>query len=173
MHLLPSLLIATLMLSLTLAPASAAEVSAAGQTQARTGADTSSEPARCAKLKGKRHASCVKQAKDSAGVEQETQASTQHVDASATKVDAQYDLDKLRCADMAGSSKQTCLQQAQAKHEKSKDAVEQGQPDATASEAGERPKQEASYELARKQCEKLEGAQKEGCLGDAKQRYLK
>jgi hypothetical protein len=103
-------------------------------------------------------------------------------DALAARADANYEVAKERCDDLAGNTKDVCLKDAKATLVKATaDAkLERKTTDANTS-AGEKisdaqvqankTKREADYKAARERCDTFAGAAKDTCVNEAKSRF--
>ncbi len=159
------------------APSEAKRAYDAAQVQA--GANYKAARAECAAITGNPKDVCMAEAK----------AVRVHADASATAhykntlkaytkartqiADANYDLDKVRCAALTGNDKDVCIKQAKATKiaaladAKADKKVIEARADARAD------KRNAEYKVALEKCDALAGAAKDQCVSGAKSRIAK
>jgi hypothetical protein len=105
-------------------------------------------------------------------------------DALAARADADYDVAKQRCDDLAGNTKDVCLKDAKAAQTKAKAnatlARKSTDAKSTANEKisdaqvqANNTKRDADYKAARERCDSLAGNAKDVCLNEAKARFAK
>jgi hypothetical protein len=146
---------------------------------------------KCNVLGGNAKDICIKEAKGTDKIAKaELQAQYQpsdkaHYKARLAKADAEYDVAKEKCDDMAGNAKDVCKKDAKAAHvhavENAKVAQVQAQPTNTAAEKGAAvaevrkdaaaEKREADYKASKERCNALGGDVKSKCVDDAKRTY--
>jgi len=105
-------------------------------------------------------------------------------DARIARADADYEVAKEKCDDLAGNPKDVCLKEAKAAHTRAaadakvaRVAHEQA-ANANAKTDEQRrdavkEKRDAEFAVAREKCDALAGAAKDNCVNDAKARYGK
>ena len=131
----------------------------------------------CNQLKGNKKDLCVEKAEATARTTQlELDAKHKgnvagHINASESKVDAQYDVDKVRCADQSGDTKDVCLGNAEAKRNKAKADLTLDKKTLEATNDANKKKNDSGYELALKKCAALSSDSKDNCEAMAKRKY--
>jgi|GEM_PF-2992675 len=136
-----------------------------------------SDKERCKQLKGSKKDLCVEKAEATARITQkELDAKhkgsvNSHIDASESKVDAQYDVDKVRCADQSGERKTLCMTQADTKRDKAKADIDLDKKTLEATNQANKTKNESGYDLAIKKCANQSSTTKGNCEDNAKRRY--
>lgn len=131
----------------------------------------------CNKLKGNEKKVCVEKAEATARVtQQELDAKYNgsvkgHVKASESKIDAQYDIDKVRCADLSGESKSLCQSKAESTRDKAKADISRDKKTLDATNEANKKKNDSAYELALKKCAALASESKDTCETAAKRKY--
>ena len=136
-----------------------------------------SDEERCKQLKGNKKDVCVEKAEAtarSAQVELDAKHKGNvagHINASESKVDAQYDVDKVRCADQSGETKELCMSNAEAKRDKAKADLTLDKKTLEATNEANKKKNESGYELALKKCAALSSDSKDNCEAVAKRKY--
>jgi hypothetical protein len=137
------------------------------------------DKARCAKMQGNKKKVCNEKAEGIARVsQQELDAKRKgdvgsYINTAKSKIDTQYDLDKVRCNASTGKSKSLCLGKAKAKHEKARADVTLRKETYNAQKDANKKIQQADYDLAMKKCESLAGDSRDACETHAKKRYIK
>lgn len=85
---------------------------------------------------------------------------------------AQYGIEKQRCAELAGSQKEICLQTARTEYDKARADARMARRISQAVADDTRARLKADYELAREKCEALSGRDaREACIASAKASY--
>jgi len=103
-------------------------------------------------------------------------------DARVARIDADYELAKERCDDLAGNAKDVCQKQAKSTHTRAMgDARVARKSNEVRSDAAEQTRdvrrdanqdtREAEYRLARERCDSLAGEAKNNCLAEARTRF--
>lgn len=145
----------------------------------KAAADYKAARAQCDSITGNPKDVCIAEAK-AARVAQEQNAEAQYkgtvsARTSARKkiADANYDVDKTRCAAQNGNAKDVCIKEAKAK-------MVAAQADATADKKvtearadARDDKTDADYKVAIEKCDALAGAGKDACVTSAKAQYGK
>ena len=154
----------------------------------RIAAQYKADADRCKALSGNAHDICVKQAKGKEKIARaELEASYKDTDkarydARVTRADADYDVAKEKCDDLAGNPKDVCLKEAKAARTRAiadakvaRVSREQAQKAAAKTDDQRRDAaketRDADYAVARAKCDTLAGSAKDRCLDDAKARY--
>jgi hypothetical protein len=143
----------------------------------KAAADYKTDRAQCDGIKGNPKDICIATAKATrVQTEQEAQAQyegTASAQASARKkiADANFDLDKTKCASQNGNAKDVCVQQAKATMiaAQSNATADKKVIDARADANGD--KQAANYKVALEKCDGLAGPGKDSCIANAKTQY--
>jgi len=148
-------------------------------TKDRAAADYKAARSQCDSLTGNSEDVCIAEAK-SARIHVEADAEAQYknttaaiIDARKTKANADYDVNKTKCASQVGTPKDVCLKQAKATLvvEEADAKAEKKSADAQADAAGD--KNSADYKVALEKCDAYAGQAKDSCVADAKSRFGK
>jgi hypothetical protein len=105
-----------------------------------------------------------------------------HYDARVAQADADYNVAKEKCDDMAGNQKDVCVKQAKAAHTKAKADAKVAKVDSSTSHVAANKRsdarrdaredtRDAQYKVAAEKCDALSGAAKDQCVKDAKAHY--
>ena len=84
--------------------------------------------------------------------------------------EARYDVDRQRCAELAGKDKDICIQQAKTERDKAKADARMARRINEAVAEDTRARMKADYELAREKCDVLSGDARGVCIDTAKAR---
>lgn len=87
------------------------------------------------------------------------------------RYEAQYEVAKERCDDLAGDAKDTCVTQAKAERDKAKADVKAGKELREVRDETQKAKEEADYKVAQSRCDSLSGDAKDGCVAAARARF--
>ena len=149
------------------------------QSKDRAEADFKAAKARCDAITGNPKDVCVAEAKAArVRTEQEAEALYKntlkaYTDSRMKIADANYDLDKAKCAALTGNDKDVCVKQAkatliaaQADAKADKKAIE-------ARTDARDDKRTAEYKVALEKCDAFAGAAKDSCVSTAKSQYGK
>lgn len=155
--------------------------------KARIAAEYKSAKEQCKALKDNAKDVCSEQAK---GHEKVAQAELDYKAAAnesnryklaKAKADADYDVAKEKCDDLAGNDKDVCKKDAKGNHIKALEAAKVAQvshdPGAKPSDLAQARKdasdktREADYKAVKQRCDALSGNAKETCITDAKRQY--
>jgi hypothetical protein len=149
------------------------------QAKDRAEADFKAAKTRCDAITGNPKDVCVAEAKAArVRTEQEAEALYQNTLKAFTRsrmkiADANYDVDKARCAALTGNDKDVCVKQAkstliaaQADAKADKKAIE-------ARTDARDDKRSAEYKVALEKCDAYAGAAKDSCVSSAKAQYGK
>lgn len=168
--------------------AMAADKSVTRADEARIEADFKASKARCDDLNGNAKDVCVLQAK---GAEKVAKAELAVRDEDSPKTrynllmaraEADYDVAKERCDDLAGNAKDVCVKDAKAafatakadakaKREVGKAKSEANEEVKEAREDAAETKRDANYAAARERCDTYAGDMKDRCIADAKAKF--
>lgn len=86
-----------------------------------------------------------------------------HYDARIAKAEADYDVARERCDDLAGNKKDVCVKEAKAASGKASEARKDAAED----------KSDARYQVEKEKCDQFSGAAKDQCQDQAKARFAK
>jgi hypothetical protein len=149
------------------------------QSKDRAEADFKAAKARCDAITGNPKDVCVAEAKAArVRTEQEAEALYKntlkaYTDSRMKIADANYDLDKAKCAALTGNDKDVCIKQAkatliaaQADAKADKKAIE-------ARADARDDKRTAEYKVALEKCDAFAGAAKDSCVSSAKSQFGK
>lgn len=145
--------------------------------QAEIGREFFEEKAKCEKLDATRKKVCMEKAESKAQIAQKELDASQegdvstHIKATQSKIDTQYDADKVECDTLAGDSKALCLEKAKNKYNKAKADAESREKSYDTIKDKHKKMNRADYELAMKKCESLAGELRKECEGQAKAIY--
>jgi hypothetical protein len=133
----------------------------------------------CDGIKGNPKDICIAEAK-AARVQVEAQASAQfkgtigaRSDARKDIADANYNVDKAKCASQNGNAKDVCLEKAKATMVAAKADATADKKVVDARADARDDKQTADYKVALEKCDALAGAGKDTCIASAKAHYGK
>jgi hypothetical protein len=172
--------------SLTLLASSAAMAATnveakAAYTQAkdRAAADYKAARTRCDAITGNPKDVCVAEAKAArVRTEEEANALYRNTLKAFTKsrlniADANYDLDKAKCAALTGNDKDVCVQQAKATLIAAQADAKADKKAMEARNDARDDKRTAEYKVALEKCDAVAGAAKDNCVSTAKLQYGK
>ena len=135
--------------------------------------------ARCDAIAGNPKDVCVLEAK-AARVRTEEEAQAKYEDtlkaytrARMRIADANYDLDKARCAALAGNDRDVCREQAKARLVAAQADAKADQKAIEARNEARDDKQAAAYRVAKEKCDAFAGAAKDNCMSAAKAEFGK
>ncbi len=179
MMLLSALMGAALLASGTAAAATSQAKAVYNQTKDRADADYKAARARCDAITGNPKDVCVAEAKAArVRIQEEAGAMYKNTLRAYTQsrlkiADANYALDKTKCAALTGNDKDVCVSQA-------KSALVAAQADAKADKKAieartdaRDDKRSAEYKVALEKCDAFAGAVKDSCVAAAKSQYAK
>ena len=145
----------------------------------RIAAEYKADKARCSSLSGNAKDICRAEAKGKEKIAKaDVEASYKgtiaaNTDALIARADAEYDVAKEKCDDLAGNAKDVCVKEAKAAHTRAKvDAKTNRKVSEVRKEAAEE-KRDANYDVAKERCETFAGDAKSQCIKDAKARFGK
>ena len=87
------------------------------------------------------------------------------------RADANYEVAKEKCDDLAGNPKDVCEKEAKAAHVKALADAKMGQQVGEAKMDAAEDKRKADYQVAAEKCDALSGDAKSSCMATAKARY--
>lgn len=144
------------------------------------------DKAQCKELSGNRKDVCIEEAKAKESIakaELEAQykdTGKARINAAQEKVNANYNVAKERCDDLAGDAKSLCVTKAKAERDRgladvkaNKKMYEARKDISEAKEKATEEKREADYDVDIKKCDQLAGDAKDSCQDNVKKRYGK
>ena len=149
------------------------------QSKDRADADYKAARTRCDAITGNPKDVCVAEAK-AARVRTQEEANALYKNtlkaytASRLKIaDANYDLDKVKCAALTGNDKDVCVQQAKATLVAAQADAKADRKAIEARTDARDDKRDAEYKVAREKCDAFAGTVKDHCVTSAKAQYGK
>jgi hypothetical protein len=149
------------------------------QARDTAAANYKNERAQCDTMAGNAKDICIADAK-AARVHAEEEARAKYEDtlqaytrARMRIAAANYDLDKARCGDLSGNSKDVCQEQAKARLVAAQADAKADQKTIEARNEAREDKQAAAYRVAMEKCDAFAGAAKDQCVSAAKTEYGK
>jgi hypothetical protein len=138
-----------------------------------------SESRNCDKLSGNAKDVCMAEAKGHRNVARaELEANHKDTPKARAKVaeekaDADYNVAKEKCDDLAGNAKDTCVADAKAQHEKAKAMATEQRKVGEARSESRADARDAEYKAAKERCDTYAGDTKDKCVSDVRARYGK
>lgn len=142
------------------------------------------DKAQCKELSGNKKDVCIEEAKAKESIakaELEAQykdTGKARIDAAQEKVNANYNVAKERCDDLAGDAKSLCVIKAKAERDRgladvkaNKKTYEARKDISEAKEKATEERREANYDVDIKKCDQLAGDAKDACQDNVKKRY--
>jgi len=149
------------------------------QARDAAAADYKNARVRCDAITGNPKDVCVLEAK-AARVRADEEARAKYEDTlkaytrARTRIaQANYDLDKARCAGLTGNDRDVCKEQAKARHVAAQADAKADQKTIEARNEAREDKLDAAYRVAREKCDAFAGAAKDQCLSAAKAEFAK
>lgn len=175
---LSSALCAAALLTLAVAPASAATLDVPA-AKARISADYKVAKAQCDALAANAKDICVEEAKGREKIAlaeleyTRTGKAEDHLKIAIAKAEAAYEVAKERCDDKAGNDKDVCRKEAKAAEVRAKADAQVAMAGAEARRDANTDQRNAEYKVAIEKCDALAGDAKHACVDAAKLRYGK
>lgn len=132
----------------------------------------------CGSLSGNAKDVCVERAKGQEKVAlanleyQYTGKEKDRNDYLESRYEAAYKVAKEMCDDKAGNTKDVCVAEAKARHDKAKADLKANKAVISAESDAVETKLKADYKVASERCDALSGASKDSCQASAKARYF-